>query len=65
MIIKGRWYWTNNKEELVPEGDERAAFLAYPDGDEVGDDEARKLGLAAKMRRATSDKQLKAGSKDK
>lgn len=65
MIVKGRWYWTDNKAELVPEGDERAAFLAYPDGDEVGDAEAERLGLAAKMQRALSDKMVKAGTKTK
>lgn len=65
MIIHGRWYWTENKAELVPEGDVRAAFLAYPDGEEVGDDEAARLGLKAKMLQATSDKMLKAGVKNK
>ena len=58
MIVKGRWYWTDNREELVPEGDERAAFLAFPDGEEVGDEEARRTGLVAKMQRPALDKQM-------
>jgi hypothetical protein len=58
VIVHGRWYWTSDREDLVPEGDERAAFLAYPDGEEVGDEEARRTGLVAKMRRPVLDKQL-------
>jgi hypothetical protein len=56
VIVKGRWYWTNNREDLVPEGDPRAAFLAFPDGEEVGDDEAKRTDLVAKMQRGLSDK---------
>lgn len=59
MIIKGRWYWNADRTELVPEGDVTAAFLAYPDGEEVGDDEAKQLGLKAKMAKATQNKIMK------
>ena len=56
MIVSGRWYWTNEREELVPEGDPRAAFLAYPNGEEVADEEARRVGLKGKMQRPTRTK---------
>jgi hypothetical protein len=45
MILDKHWWHTADKADLVPDGDERAAFLAYPKGMEIPDDTARKLGI--------------------
>lgn len=45
MIVKGRWFWTGDRTRLVPESDPAAAFLAYPSGVEISDEEARRVGL--------------------
>jgi hypothetical protein len=44
-IVQGRWYWTVDRSRLVPESDPAAAFLAYPHGEKIPDDEAVKVGL--------------------
>lgn len=65
MIVRGRWWWTDQtRTELVPEGDPRAAFLAYYDGEEVGDLDAKQTGIWAKMQAVPEDKMLRA-SKNK
>jgi hypothetical protein len=45
MILDKHWWHTADKANLVPDGDERAAFLAYPRGMEIPDDTARRLGI--------------------
>lgn len=45
MIVKGRWFWTADRSRLVSDGDPDAAFLAYPSGAQISDEEARRMGL--------------------
>jgi hypothetical protein len=59
IVVPGRWYWTNDRADLVPEGHPDAAFLAYPAGEEIPDEEARLSGLAAKLQAPTQDKMLR------
>jgi len=54
--VQGRWYWNATRTAIVPEGDTDAAFLAYPHGEEIPDEEAKMVGLSAKMQRPTGDK---------
>jgi len=44
MIVDKRLYRTADGR-LVEEGDSEAAFLAYPAGTELSDEEARRAGL--------------------
>ena len=65
MIVKGRWFWTADRKRLVLESDPEAAFLAYPDGTQVADEEARRVGLlkretARKAVRKPADKMMPA-----
>lgn len=71
MIVQGRWYWTADRSRLVKEGDQEAAFLAYPHGTEISDGEAERVGLgqpavaeppAAKSARKPADKMMPAPS---
>ena len=59
VVVTRRWYWTNNQADLVPEGDPSAAFLAYPAGEVLSDEEARRSGLLAKMAAPVDDKMMK------
>jgi hypothetical protein len=43
-VERHKW-WTADRSRLVDSGDPGAAFLAYPAGSEVPDDEARRVGL--------------------
>jgi hypothetical protein len=45
VIVEGRWCWTADHKRLVLEGDPDAAFLAYPSGQWVSDEEAHRVGL--------------------
>jgi hypothetical protein len=45
VIVEGRWCWNANRSRLVREGDPEAAFLAYPAGVSISDEEARRVGL--------------------
>lgn len=69
MIVVGRWYWTTEKARLVPEGDPDAAFLAYPDGTEIPDGEAERVGLllapVEKLAPQLQDKMLRTTPRNK
>lgn len=56
MIVDRHW-WRTNDGDLVPDGDPRAAFLAYPKGHEIPDHLAEKVGLAAAVRALADDAQ--------
>jgi hypothetical protein len=45
-VEKHKW-WNSTRTRLVDTGDPEAAFLAYPRGTDVPDDEARRVGLTA------------------
>lgn len=69
MIVEGRWCWTADHKRLVLEGDPDAAFLAYPSGEWVSDEEAHRVGLikpepvavpARKAVRKSADKMMPA-----
>jgi len=45
VIVDRRWCWTADRTRLVSETSTDAAWLAYIPGDEVNEDEARKVGL--------------------
>lgn len=43
--VPRRLYWVADRSRLVPHGDPEAAFLAFPAGTELSDEEARRFGL--------------------
>ncbi|MCX9146614.1 hypothetical protein [Erythrobacter sp. WG] len=45
VIAAERLYLTADKEQLVADGDERAAFLYATEGDEIPEEMAKKFGL--------------------
>jgi len=47
MILTERLYLTEDKNSVVKEGDERAAFLLGVPGTKISDKEAKRLGLLA------------------
>jgi len=49
MIVEKRLYRTTDGK-LVEEGDPDAAFLAYPAGAELSDEEARREGLLSEKK---------------
>jgi hypothetical protein len=43
--VPRRLYWTADRSRLVEHGDMEAAFLAYPAGEEISMEEARRFGF--------------------
>lgn len=43
--VEKHLWWNADKTVLVPSGDPDAAFLAYPAGDDITDEQARAAGL--------------------
>jgi hypothetical protein len=59
MYIADRKLWlTADREQVVEEGDSRAAFLLAAPGDEVSDEDAKRYGLKSKPK--SEDKQAPA-----
>jgi hypothetical protein len=47
FTVKERLYYTEDRRRLVRHNDPEAAFLAFPVGFELTDDEARRFGVLA------------------
>lgn len=45
MILDKHWWWTNERESIVPDGHPDAAFLAFAKGHELADNLARNYGI--------------------
>jgi hypothetical protein len=43
--VQQRLCWDSTRRRLLPDGHPDAAFLAYPAGTEVSDEEARRVGI--------------------
>lgn len=63
MFVTDRRVYRTTDGRLVEEDDPRAAFLAYPEGAEVADEEARRVGLAAFAEKAGSKARAKLADK--
>lgn len=67
--VPERLYWTADRTRLVRHGDVEAAFLAWPAGEEIPDEEARRCGLLAgheqKQRKAAPANKVGARPTDK
>jgi hypothetical protein len=66
VIVAGRWCWNTDRSRLVHDGDPDAAYLAYPAGVTISDEEARRVGLlqdpVKKSVRKPADKMMTAPS---
>lgn len=56
VTIDQRWYFTEDRTELVPEGDTRAAFLYLIPGEEILKSEATRLGIVKRVGRPPGSK---------
>lgn len=67
VTVDRRLYLAADNETLVEDGDPNAAFLWASEGDEVSDDEAKRVGYkpSRKSSRAAEDKSQAAPAEDK
>lgn len=65
LKVDRRWCWNTDRTQLVPETHPDAAWLAYTVGQEVAEEEARRVGLTRPAPAGPTSETPSDGSDDK